>query len=589
MEFTYNKLDNTNLYNIAISPEFLNLDSPQNFVPIYSRFFSLNEKNFNKVTLNNKYNLDSINEMIDHNSCKAKIIDISGNLKTKDVFFKYSPLLDPTKYLIGRYDLSDNSLLGLPSLINKTCHAKTADPNNSAYVDGFFNYLSSQMLNTHNFPHGLDFFGSFLAKKHDFQYNIADDVEYLNNSEFFHEKRGILFDIDNTYANDMFNFDTRQNKERILITNNSDENEYLDLSDISDLKQLDNIFTNGSNTTDTIDINKDVDLVFSYDISANANLENDSSDCSSRSSVTNDSCDDDNKCDDDDDDDCDDDDNKCDDVDNMDDDSDISDSYSTATEDVLLATIKDFPVQVIALEKCFATLDSLIIDNEDDISDKEWGCIMFQIIMILLAYNKSFGFTHNDLHTNNIMYVHTEKKHLYYRFGEKHYKVPTFGRLYKIIDFGRAVYKFRGNVVCSDSYHPKGDAASQYNFEPYFNSKKPRVDPNFSFDLCRLSCSLYDFIIDDVEDEDINSSKTEARRMIIGWCIDDKNRNILYKQNREERYPDFKLYKMIARTVHKHTPESVIKSQYFDRYLISKKKINAKAKIINIDSLPSYQ
>jgi hypothetical protein len=572
MEFTYNKLDNTNLYNIAISPEFLNLDSPQNFVPIYSRFFSLNEKNFNKVTLNNKYNLDSINEMTDHNSCKAKIIDISGNLKTKDVFFKYSPLLDPTKYLIGRYDLSDNNLLGLPSLINKTCHAKTADPNNSAYVDGFFNYLSSQMLNTHNFPHGLDFFGSFLAKKHDFQYNIADDVEYLNNSEFFHEKRGILFDIDNTHANDMFNFDTRQNKERILITNKSDENEYLDLSDISDLKQLDNLFTNGSNTTDTIDINKDVDLVFSYDISANSNLENDSSDCSSRSSDTDNDIDEDDDIDED-----------------EDDDSDNSDSYSTATEDVLLATIKDFPVQVIALEKCFSTLDSLIIDSEYDISDKEWGCIMIQIIMTLLAYNKSFGFTHNDLHTNNIMYVQTEKKHLYYRFGEKHYKVPTFGRLYKIIDFGRAVYKFRGNVVCSDSYHPKGDAASQYNFEPYFDSKKPRLDPNFSFDLCRLSCSIYDFIIDEVEQEDINSSKTEARRMILGWCIDDKNRNILYKQNHEERYQDFKLYKMIARTVHNHTPDSVIKSEYFNRYLISKNKINTKTNIINIDSLPSYQ
>ena len=33
-------------------------------------------------------------------------------------------------------------------------------------------------------------------------------------------------------------------------------------------------------------------------------------------------------------------------------------------------------------------------------------------------------------------------------------------------------------------------------------------------------------------------------------------KNILYKKNGEERYPDFKLYKMIARTVHNHTPEA---------------------------------
>ena len=31
-------------------------------------------------------------------------------------------------------------------------------------------------------------------------------------------------------------------------------------------------------------------------------------------------------------------------------------------------------------------------------------------------------------------------------------------------------------------------------FEPYYNEKKSIVEPNFSFDLCRLGCSIYDFI-----------------------------------------------------------------------------------------------
>ena len=56
-------------------------------------------------------------------------------------------------------------------------------------------------------------------------------------------------------------------------------------------------------------------------------------------------------------------------------------------------------------------------------------------------------------------------------------------------------------------------------------------------------------------------------------------KNILYKKNGDERYPDFKLYKMIARTVHNHTPE---KAQWIKRYIflntirVGRKKIGKK-------------
>ena len=50
-----------------------------------------------------------------------------------------------------------------------------------------------------------------------------------------------------------------------------------------------------------------------------------------------------------------------------------------------------------------------------------------------------FNFTHNDLHTNNIMFIETEKKYLIIDI-KKLYRVPTFGKIYKIIDFGRAIY-----------------------------------------------------------------------------------------------------------------------------------------------------
>ena len=37
-------------------------------------------------------------------------------------------------------------------------------------------------------------------------------------------------------------------------------------------------------------------------------------------------------------------------------------------------------------------------------------------------------------------------------------------KIYKIIDFGRAIYKYNGKQMCSDSFYPKGDAAGQFNF-----------------------------------------------------------------------------------------------------------------------------
>ena len=66
---------------------------------------------------------------------------------------------------------------------------------------------------------------------------------------------------------------------------------------------------------------------------------------------------------------------------------------------------------------------------------------------------------------------------------------------------------------------------------------------------------------------------------------------MLYKKDGEERYPDFKLYKMIARTVHEHTPENEFdkeKDNIFNKFLSSRKKIGKKAKVFNVDDIPSY-
>jgi hypothetical protein len=130
------------------------------------------------------------------------------------------------------------------------------------------------------------------------------------------------------------------------------------------------------------------------------------------------------------------------------------------------------------------------------------------------------------------------------------------------------------------------DASTQYNTEPYMNNKKPRLDPNYSFDLCRLACSIFDYMVDDL-DEIADLDKCEpATRLIVDWCLDDNGINVLYKTNGSERYPDFKLYKMIARCVHNHIPQAQLIRPEFDAFSISKSTVPKNEMVMNIDEMP---
>ncbi len=247
-------------------------------------------------------------------------------------------------------------------------------------------------------------------------------------------------------------------------------------------------------------------------------------------------------------------------------------------DETMFSYLKDFPVQLIFQEKCKGTMDELIMQRK--LKDDTFIEALLQVVLLLATYQKVFDFTHNDLHTNNIMYVETEEEFLYYKIDGVCYKVPTNGRIFKLIDFGRAIYRFGGKIFCSDSFAPNGDAATQYNCEPYLNEKKPRIDPNPSFDLCRLGCSLYDYICRDDE------VKSPLQKLVDSWCNDDHGKSVLYKATGQERYPDFKLYKMIARTVNHLVPKEQLKLDIFKKYVCEA--TNEINEFINIDELPKY-
>jgi len=78
-------------------------------------------------------------------------------------------------------------------------------------------------------------------------------------------------------------------------------------------------------------------------------------------------------------------------------------------------------------------------------------------------------------------------------------------------------------------FSPNGTAHGQYNCEPFLNSNKNTIEPNYSFDLCRLACSMFDFIIDSLDDIDV-FRKIPLYDMIIEWIHDDSGNNVMYKK-----------------------------------------------------------
>ena len=561
----YKKNNNVDLFNYLEKNGFSNI---QNYIPLYSQFFNIDENNFNTINLNNKYSITKVINRDNNNNFDIKVMDNSNNIIKCKSFFKFSPLLDPIKFMVGKYKhMHVEELCCLPKPNDNKCCKKVLDANNSAYVDSFFSYLSSKLMNTSGFIHGTNFYGSFLSIQTKFHLNVYDDLEYLYDSNFYHKNKDSLFEVQDIDEEKLLFSDTRNYRKKINLENTEEidiECETIDNNIFEDIFEL---------TTKNLKIHE-ASLTEEYSIeNDNKNKEKSerktNSTCSSRSSNTDEEeSDEDSKS-------------------NTENDSSLSNSqmseYSSMdSEEKVNATIYNFPVQMICLEKLENTLDSLLDDEDNELTDNEWKSCLFQIIMMLVTYQKIFNFTHNDLHTNNIMYIKTDRKFINYKLDNVYYRVPTYGKIYKIIDFGRAIYNFNGKTICSDSYHPKGDAATQYNCKPYFNEKKPRLNPNKSFDLCRLGCSLFDYFVEDVDDQ--HTIKNPIAKLIMEWTKDDKGRNILYKNNGEERYPEFKLYKMIVRTVHNHIPKTQISKPIFNNFISSKKKIK-KQKIINIDKM----
>lgn len=400
---------------------------------------------------------------------------------------------------------------------------ENTEVNNAAYVDSTFVQMASVFGEHYNLPNVVRSFGAFLGVKNEFVFNAAEDLDCLVESPFFLENKGTLY-LDEAGALDALGVCQLSKPKLPIKIGDREEAVELVLDKLED----------------------DIQDIISKPIISRTHSE---SSISSRESNT------------------------------SSDGEDVSSSDIEEEIDSLNLSIKNFPVVAVVMEKLNNTLDSLLSREKHPMGEGELSAVLMQVIMSLIAFQKAFDLTHNDLHSCNIMYTPTEISHLWYKVGDKHYKIPTFGKIWKIIDFGRAIYRYKDELFCSGSFMPGGDAYSQYDFGPCKSDSDQLVEPNKSFDLCRLGVSLLD-IVDWRE-----LGETDVGRVIKKWCTMDNGKNILYKSNGEERYPCFKLYKMIARKVTKHLPLMQLTEKPFCKFEVPAYKIKKADVVINLDSI----
>ena len=174
------------------------------------------------------------------------------------------------------------------------------------------------------------------------------------------------------------------------------------------------------------------------------------------------------------------------------------------------------------------------------------------------------------------MFVSTEKEFIYYNFENKYYAIPTFGKILKIIDFGRAIYKIKGKEYFSDVFENHADAGGQYTYPYNRKNTKNIIYPNKSFDLSRLSTSIILDLYPNPPNEKQNAkylsntqkeTESELFNLLYSWIVDKYNKEVT-------RFEDFDLYKIIARRMTNAVPEKQINKNIFKQFIVEKNSID---------------
>ena len=466
------------------------------FPPLEKLFKTERVSNFREYGVRLSEPLETV---VDATSIKVKGAVVPVHRKTTMV-------LSPFKWMRGDYGAL---ALPKPDEVANDMHDRLQSP----YTAGYVGALASLLLSESGCPHFPKVYGVYTAIAGKHTIDISDDYEDLVDRKWFGDNLGKTFDLKLRQAEGAEFSHTRSQRPEVML---GDE---ILLDDIQDIA-VDHVSepdatrsvswsapsTSGSES-EYVDDDSD-ESSDDYDIR--------SCDCSEESE---------------------------DDVSEGLDDEDDEEPFAWAT-------FKDVPVVTTVMETCEGTFYDLLDAHRE--SPEKHAAWVAQIVFALAYAQRAYGFVHNDLHGNNVMYVKTDQTHLYYKHQGTCYKVPTFGYLLKIIDFDRASFSVRlagmkePRFFLSSQFQRDDEAAGQYNVEPFFSQEHPRIAPNPSFDLCRFATSVYWEMFP--QGPDVPTAHP-LQEVFHQWMTQQDGSSVFFRaaRDRHDRYHGFDLYKAIAR------------------------------------------
>ena len=517
----------------------------QTFFPTLTKLFRLGKWNGEEIWMDTRYRITALDCSGTTGPCRIQLVqnsDVSGtgDTITRNAFLKTTHLLDPIHWIRGTYSLPKENGLPWHHKAWQKAWQKLQDPGNQAYIDAVASYALGRLREEDICPHFNNFFGSFCARADLYRYNLTEDFSsYRHERWFWTGYHKNLFKIKVIHTEAPEEPVPAEVMEEVL-------HEYAKPGGEDDSSEV---------LSDLEDINADNASIHSADSMSDVSY----AEKSTKS------------------------------------DNDGSDSEDTddATEEEpiysIYAEMSNYPVMLIISEESSGTMDALFEDDTEvgcESSTPEWeqrwSAWLFQIVAALSCAQTLFGFTHNDLHTNNILWSKTDQEFLWYttRAGNV-FKVPTFGKVFHIIDFGRAIFTINGHQFISDDFKPGNDADGQYVFTPLCQKITKEIPPNPSFDLCRLAVSLMDGVFPVKPDErkkgavlskepglTVRETESDLYNLLWSWMVDDDGKNIFINPDGSERFPSFDLYKHIAEFIHIAVPSQQIFAKAFQTFQV---------------------
>lgn len=596
--------DNLRLYYVQRTPPFITIANkrmrPQPYFPTLEKLFpSLQDQTPSDDLAPTLASTELVYEM----GSKGDSAYVE-NLLTKE--FRHVPVWTRIMHLVNPLDVMEGIMTipedgALPSTREpwQRTLRKINDPFNEAYTDAVYACLASRMVETNLSPHWCRFYGTFNDRVPEYKYNITPDMSQVGDKDWFRE--GLAQSRYRVVASDPYDPENTAElkhpwddvRAQILQKYEEGTEEDLDVSSEEDGNEENDSEDSMNEDDEDEDIEESKEVITEVETLSDECTETTDTSAFSGGDSASGTSEDEIK-----------------DLTEVDDlevtgeaviiqprirlsrisGSGSADHSSEVSEDddvdYHLYT-ENYPVQITVLEKCEGTMDTLMEEEEDEDGKKEerWTAWIFQVVAALTTAQQLFEFVHNDLHTNNVMWTTTDEEYLYYEIKgatgkDRHYRVPTYGKIFKIIDFGRATFRppMKGaSVWFPDAYAPDADAEDQYNCGPYYQHGKPKVSPNKSFDLCRLSIALLETLWEEkpeIKEPAVVLTDEPGRiqyetvsplwNLIWTWITDKDGKNILRSPDDSERYKFFDLYCAIARDSQNAIPKQQVTRPIFD-------------------------